>query len=111
MRAVRRPEDGELCGHVDQRHGHWRALTVFGAVLGSHAREQDATRQVLAEGLPSLAERWTLRGPALADQVVCILEANASAVTVALGYYATPDVPTRTISAEQLEAGEWELVR
>jgi hypothetical protein len=41
--------------------------------------------------------------------VVCIQEANAAAVTVALGYYSLPGVPTQTITAAQLRSGEWEM--
>ncbi len=112
MDAVRRPSDDELCGHVEQRAGAWRALTVFGGLLGTHERRQAAVAQVLDEGLASLAERWTLRRRGDRDEeVVCIQEANAAAVTVALGYYSMPGVPTLTISAAQLAAGEWELHR
>jgi hypothetical protein len=108
--AVRRHADGELCGFVEERAGQWCALTVFGAVLGRHARGEDATNQVLAEGLTSLAERWTLRhGEHGGEEVVCIQEANADSVTVALGYYSLPGVPTLTITAAQIASGEWEL--
>ena len=109
---VRRPDDDELCGHVEPRDGRWCALTVFGAVLGSHDTREAATKQVLDEGLASLAERWTLRhGETGDEELVCIQEANPSAVTVALGYYSLPGVPTRTITAGQLASGEWELRR
>lgn len=110
MEELRRPSDGELCGHVDRRDGRWCALTVFGAVLGSHDRREHAVEQVLAEGLASLAERWTLRrGEHGEAEVVCIQEANAAGVTVALGYYSMPSVPILTISAEQLAVGEWDM--
>jgi hypothetical protein len=109
---VRRPGDGELCGHVEERDGGWRALTVFGAVLGRHDHREDAVEQVLTEGLASLAERWTLRrADGGDDEVVCIQEANSETVTVALGYYSLPGVPTLTITKEQLASGEWELYR
>ena len=112
MEEVRRPDDDELCGHIDQRADRWLALTVFGAVLGSHSRRPDAERQVLDEGLTSLTERWTLRGgDADEEEVVCIQEANAAGVTVARGYYSLPGVPTLTISATQLATGEWEMRR
>ena len=112
MEDLRRPTDGELCGHVDRRDGRWCALTVFGALLGSHDRREDAVDQVLAEGLASLAERWTLRRGADGEaEVVCIQEANARAVTVALGYYSMPGVPTLTITASEIAAGEWTLHR
>ena len=108
---MRRPSDGELCGYVDERAGQWHAVTVFGAELGRHDSRADAVDQVLVEGLPSLAERWTLRHRDGAEEVVCIQEANAGSVTVALGYYSLPGVPTRTITAAQLATGEWELHR
>lgn len=112
MEEVRRQEDDELCGHVERRDGSWCALAVFGAVLGRHDRREPAVDQVLSEGLASLAERWTLRdGDTGEEEVVCIQEANASAVTVARGYYSLPGVPTLTITAGQIAAGEWELHR
>jgi hypothetical protein len=112
MDEVRRPSDGELCGYVDERDGRWCTLTVFGAVLGSHARREDAADQVRADGLASLAERWMLRrGGDDAGEVVCIQEANPASVTVALGYYSLPGVPTLTITAAQIASGEWELHR
>jgi hypothetical protein len=43
--------------------------------------------------------------------VVCIQEARPGAVTVALGYYSLPGVPTLTITAEELAAGDCELLR
>jgi hypothetical protein len=55
MDEVRRPEDDELCGHVERRNGGWCALTVFGAVLGRHERREHAADQVLSDGLASLA--------------------------------------------------------
>jgi hypothetical protein len=110
MEELRRPSDGELCGYVEERSGQWCALTVFGAVLGRHERRQDATDHVLTDGLASLAERWTLRhGGTGEEEVVCIQEANAAAITVARGYYSMPGVPTLTITAAQIASGEWEL--
>jgi hypothetical protein len=109
---VRRQCDDELCGHVAYRDGRWCALTVFGAVLGRHDSRDAAEQQLLEEGLPSLAERWTLRhGETGDEEVVCIQEANAAAVTVARGYYSLPGVPTLTITARQIAAGEWEMRR
>jgi hypothetical protein len=108
--ALRRPSDGELCGFVEQRDGKWYALTVFGAVLGSHDQRASAASQVLDEGLSSLAERWTLRhGESNDEEVVCIQEVNDGAVTVARGYYSLPGVPTLTITQDQIASGEWEL--
>ena len=84
VEEVRRQQDGELCGHVEESAGQWYALTVFGAVLGRHDTRRSAVDHVLAEGLASLAERWTLRhGDSGEEEVVCIQEANAAAVTVA----------------------------
>jgi hypothetical protein len=112
VEPVRRSGDGELCGHVEQRAGHWNALTVFGAALGQHDRREDAVDQVLTEGLASLAERWMLRHrDGVTAEVVCIQEANTEHVTVALGYYSLPGVPTITIAAAQLASGEWQLYR
>jgi hypothetical protein len=108
MEEVRRPADGELCGHVELRDGSWVALVVFGAELGRHSIREDAVAQVLSEGLASLAERWTLqRGDGSSDEVVCIQEANAQSVTLALGYYSMPGVPTLTIRASEIAAGVW----
>jgi hypothetical protein len=85
---------------------------VFGAVLGHHEVRDGAVEQVLAEGLSSLSERWTLRRARVAEnEVVCIQEARPGAVTVALGYYSLPGVPTLTITAEELAAGDCELLR
>lgn len=108
MDEVRRPGDGELCGHVEMRDGDWIALVVFGAALGRHPTQEAAVAQVLAEGLSSLAERWTLqRSDGSVDEVVCIQEANAQTATVALGSYTFPGVPTLTITASEIAAGEW----
>jgi hypothetical protein len=110
VEALTRPSDGELCGYVEQRGGQWCALTVFGAVLGSHDRRASAVDQVLDEGLSSLAERWTLRhGEGGDEEVVCIQEVNGDAVTVARGYYSLPGVPTLTITMDQIASGEWGL--
>lgn len=109
---VRRDGDHELCGYVaaDDGGGHWLAMTIFGAPLGTSSTPDRAVEHVLAEGLAVLAERWTLRRPGEPDEIVCILEANPGEVTVALGYYATPDVPTLTITAAEL-ANSTELTR
>lgn len=112
MQEVRRPDDDELCGHIDHRDGRWHALALFGAVLGSHDSREAAQQQVLDEGLASLAERWTLRDGASGDEeVVCIQEVNGGAVTVARGYYSLPGVPTLTITMDEIASGEWQLRR
>jgi Ser/Thr protein kinase RdoA (MazF antagonist) len=48
MEEVRRPVDGELCGHVQRADGSWFALVVFGAVPGRHSTREDAVAQVLS---------------------------------------------------------------
>jgi hypothetical protein len=112
MEEIRRTSDGELCGHVVQRDDGWEALTVFGATIGRHDARDVAVEHVMNEGLAAMADRWTLRGGEHADdQIVCIVEANAREVTVALGYYALPGVPTLRIAVEQLRSGEWVLFR
>ena len=113
MFEVRRPDDGELCGFVDEdeRVGGWRSLAVFGGELGRHATRADAERDVLERGLASLALRWQLvdRGAA-SDEVVCIQEVRPGRVTVALAPYSLPGVPTRTLTSEELAAGDVELL-
>jgi hypothetical protein len=109
MEAVHRPGDGELCGFVEERDGAWHSLVVFGAVLGRHSTREDAIEHVRAVGLASLAERWTLRRGDGSSEVVCIQEANADGVTLALDYYSLPGVPTLTLTAAQLATGAWEL--
>lgn len=112
MDEVRRRDDGELCGFVQQRGGQWHALVVFGAAIGTHDDRDDAERQVLNDGLAALADRWLLRRRGgVDDEVVCIVEANALGVTLARGYYSLPGVPTITISAAALAAGDWLLYR
>lgn len=112
MTEVRRESDGELCGFVVERSGRWWALTVFGAPLDVRDQREEAVRVVLDVGLASLAERWQLRCGDTGDiDVVCIQEADPSGVTLALGYYSLPGVPTRRVSRRQLESGEWVLFR
>ena len=111
MEAVRRSSDEELCGHVEQRDGEWCALTVFGGELGRHSRREDAVDHVLTEGLASLADRWTLRARDGHEEIVCIQEVNPASITLALGYYSLPGVPTLTITAGELAAGDWSLHR
>lgn len=112
MDHVLRPYDDELCGHVVERDGGWAALTIFGAVLGEHPTRHEAERQVVADGLASLAERWTLRNRATGeDEIVCIQEASTVSVTVVVGYYPELGAPTRTISVEEILAGDWILQR
>jgi hypothetical protein len=112
MDEVRRDHDGELCGHVDQRDDGWCALAVFGAVLGHHDDRDAAVQQLLTEGLPCLAERWTLRDGSTGDeQIVCIQEANPASVTLALDSYSMTGVPTLTVTRDELDTGRWQLLR
>lgn len=111
MVEVRR-DDGELCGEVVAVDGRWVARSVFGGVLGEHATEADAERQIREEGLAALSERWVLVDQETGDEeVVCIVEAHPGEVTVALGYYSMPGVPTRTLTAYELDGGRWQLCR
>lgn len=84
MDEVRRPDDGELCGHVELRDDAWCALVVFGAVLGRHPTREEAEAHVLSDGLPALADRWTLRrGDGSSEAVVCIQEVSEGSITEA----------------------------
>ena len=112
MIEVRRAEDNELCGYVNDRGDEWHTVTIFGGRLGSYDRRDDAERHVLDVGLASLAERWTLIDAASGEeQVVCIQQVSPSSVTLALGYYSLPGVPTRTIARGDLVSGRWQLHR
>ena len=107
-----RRDDGELCGFVVADDGQWSARTVFGAQLGLHAHREEAERQVEAEGLASLTERWTLvDGTSGEEQIACIQESSPTGVTVALGYYSMPGVATLAVSSEDLAVGRWTLRR
>ena len=109
MREILR-DDGELCGFVQERGEQWNACTVFGVTFATHADEQSAARDVLHRGLQLLADRWELRARCEDEwHTVCIQEANPRRVRLALGYYSLPEVPTRTISVDELRAGEFEL--
>jgi hypothetical protein len=109
---VRRPDDDELCGFVTDGAEGWLAVTVFGGLLGSHPDRDDAERQVLNDGLASMAERWTLvDSESGEEQIVCIQETNPSSVTLALDYYSLPGVPTLTLSRDDLQSGRWTLRR
>ncbi len=110
MDAVHRASDNELCGFVDGRADGWHALTVFGASLGVHPTKLDAERMVTNEGLASLMERWTLVDESGSnEEIVCIQEAHPEAVTVVVGYYALPGVPTMRIERNELDARQWTL--
>jgi hypothetical protein len=108
MDAVNRPEDDELCGFVDDRPDGWHALTVFGASLGVHPTRLDAEKRVVNEGLAALMERWILTDGST-EEIVCIQEAHPDAITVVVGYYALPGVPTMRIDRAELDARRWTL--
>lgn len=57
---IRREDDDELLGFVEcaDAAGPFRAVTVFGGLLGEHADGAAAERQVREIGLAALAERW-----------------------------------------------------
>lgn len=100
---VRRAEDNELCGFVEESSGGWQSLSVFGGHLASFADMGQAWDHVLSIGLASLAERWWFRENSTSEwQMVCIQEASPESVTLALDYYSMPGVPALTISREQL---------
>jgi hypothetical protein len=107
-----RRDDGELCGYVARQDGGWRSLTLFGATLGEHDSEGDAHHHVAMVGLSVLADRWTLVDcHSGEEQTVCIQQVSPIEVTLALGYYSLPGVPTMTIRVEDLTAGRWHLER
>ena len=110
MDAVNRTDDDELCGFVDDRPDGWHSLTVFGASLGVYPTRLDAEERVITDGLASLMERWILTdGIGSSERVVCIQEAHPDAITVVLGYYALPGVPTMRINRPELDAQRWTL--
>ncbi len=105
-----RRDDGELCGFVARRGGRWRSVTAFGAALAEHDSESDARAHVASEGLRVLADRWTLIDRSTGEeQVVCIQQISPIELTLALGFYSLPGVPTLTIRVDDLEAGRWHL--
>jgi hypothetical protein len=109
---VGRDEDDELCGFVVDDGGRWRAVTVFGGRLGTHTDRADAERQVLNDGLASMAERWTLIDhDSGEDQIVCIQETEPGRVILALDYYSLPGVPTLTLTTDDFQSGRWTLRR
>jgi hypothetical protein len=105
MTAIYR-SDGELCGFVESREGGWEAVAVFGAVMHRVATRSQAELIVRDSALAALAERWLLERPGHEEEIVCIQEASPDGVTVALGYYSMPGVPTLTISRAQIDSGD-----
>ena len=83
---------------------------MFGGRLGAHGSLEAATGHVLAGGLGSLADHWTLVDRSSGEQqIVCIQEASPDGVTLALGYYSMPGVPTLRLSREELAGERWQL--
>ncbi|MGB8858708.1 MAG: hypothetical protein WCC60_05605 [Ilumatobacteraceae bacterium] len=112
MIEIRRTEDDELCGHVVEHDGTWRALAVFGGELGRYDTRDEAVQLVLDDGLASLAAHWHYRSEALPDwQIVCIQEASPASVRIALDYYSMPGVPTLTLRREDLDDGHSLVLR
>ncbi len=112
MIEVRRQDDNELCGFVNKVDDGWLAVTVFGAELDRCHDHDRAVKVVLDEGLASLADHWILNGPDVdGDQIVCIQSASPGRVTLALGYYSLPGVPSMTLSLDELRSGLWTLRR
>lgn len=106
MIEVRRPSDRELCGHVRPFAGERQSLAVFGGTLGVHVSQDAAEAHVREQGLSSLAERWMYRpDPSAEWQIVCIQEASADSVRIALDFYSMPGVPTVTLTRQQLTTG------
>lgn len=111
MRAIHR-EDGELCGFVRTAADGWHALTVFGGVLAHTDDEHEAEQRVRERGLASLAERWTMIDHATGEEeTVLIQEASPAGVTVAIGFYSLPGVPTRRIARSELDTAAITLTR
>ena len=108
--AIRRPEDGELLGAIRPGEGddaRWLALTVFGGTLGRAQTAAAARAIVEREGLGALARRWFHRSRTSGGwQVVLIQEAWPGRVRVVEGLYALPGVPRRTITVDDLAAGD-----
>ena len=111
MDEVRRESDGELCGYVTHHGDAWQAVTVFGAVLSTHERRDEAFETIVSDGLAALAERWTLQLPDGSRQVACVQEAHPGVAILALDYYPAPGVPTMKITADMLASGDWTLTR
>lgn len=111
MRAIHR-DDGELCGFVRADGASWHAVSVFGGLLDVADDEPSAERVVREVGLPALAERWLLTSDATSgEEIVCLQEASPAGVTVAIGYYSLPGVPTQRITRAEIDRGDYRLRR
>jgi hypothetical protein len=111
MRAIHR-DDGELCGYVHAHDGSWHAVSVFGGLLDVAESNESAEQIVREVGLVALAERWLLTTSSEPEeQVVCLQEASPTGVTVAIGYYSLPGVPTLRVTRAQIDNGQMHLRR
>jgi hypothetical protein len=111
VRAIHR-DDGELCGFVRVDGATWHAMSIFGGILEVTDSEASAERIVRDIGLPALAERWLLTTDSSSDEeLVCLQEVSPAGVTVSLGYYSLPGVPTQRIARDQIDRGEVHLRR
>ncbi|MDO9484712.1 MAG: hypothetical protein Q7K25_01415 [Actinomycetota bacterium] len=105
MEAVRRPEDGELCGFISGEGQTWTPRAIFGGPLAKPTDRASAEELVRSTGLAALSEHWNYRESPAADwEPALIIEANPQSVTLALGYYSLPGVPTVTLSSELIVA-------
>jgi prolyl-tRNA editing enzyme YbaK/EbsC (Cys-tRNA(Pro) deacylase) len=106
MDPIRRADDDELLGYVNEVTGAWQALTVFGGTLGERTDRASAEQLVHERGMSSLADHWYYRAtPTDAWQVVVLVEAHPGRVRIALDYYSMPGVPTVDVTAADLAAG------
>ena len=111
VHEVRR-DDGELCGFVATDDVAWRALTVFGGLLGTYTTVAEARAQVVELGLASLAERWVLTDAESGEQeLVGIREVSPGHVVVGDPWYSLPGEQTRSIAVADLESGRLRLER
>jgi hypothetical protein len=106
-RPIYRDSDHELLGFVISGADRWRALTVFGGILGTFATERDASAHVVRRGLPSLAAHWQYYDTSADQWHTCLIqEAHESTVTIVLGYTSEPGAPTKTLSADDFARGD-----
>jgi hypothetical protein len=85
---IRREDDDELLGIVECAGdaAGFRAITVFGGLLGEHADAGDAERQVREIGLSALAERWWIYADGKWQRCL-LIEASPDRVVVVIATY------------------------
>lgn len=106
MQEIRRSADNELCGYVRERDGVWESLTVFLATLAHHTNRADAVDHVERVGLTALGDVWEYRDEGSDHwEPVRIVEASPTRVTIAIGYYSLPGVPTVSLPAAVVGTG------